>query len=241
MRPSPTSSLVLVASKPDFRKRPFNVLKATSTVVEFKKLYENQVPDWIEGRVRERKHRIDPASTRLLAEYVGTSLREIQNELEKLYTYCWPRLDIAVEDVQAVSGISKEFSIYELQRALGEKNLGRSTEIISRMIDRGQSSVKITAMLTHYYITLRKLIDLRKRGSSPQEQASMLGINPFFFREYQAAVSIYNEPQVEEALLTIARADEQLKTTSYGDKQVLQFMAAHILANAGVRELAAIQ
>ncbi len=233
--PSPTTSLILIASKPDFRKRPYNVLKTASAVVEFKKLYENQIPGWIEHRVKQQEHEIDPSGNRLLAEYVGTSLREIQNELEKLYVYAWPRKQITVDDVQAVSGISKEFSIFELQRTMGDKDLGRSLEILGRMLDGGQSPIKITVMLAHYYIALRKLIDLRRK--EPAIQASALGIKPYFLREYQAALDNYSEQELDEALLAITRADEQLKTTSYEAKQILQFMAAAILSNVEIREL----
>jgi len=228
-KPAATTTLILVSRKPDLRKRPFNVLKSSGMAIEFKPLFENQIPAWIDDHVRDEGHEIDPAASMLLAEYVGTSLREIQNELDKLYVYAGTRKRISVEDVQAISGISKELTIFELQRAMGMRNIGRTVEIIERMIDGGQPPIKITVMLGHYYIALRKLLDLRRKRASSQEQASALGVRPYFLNDYQKALDNYSEQELEEALLTITRADEQLKSTPYDAKQILQFMTAAIL------------
>jgi DNA polymerase-3 subunit delta len=231
--PALTTTLVLVARKPDMRRSPFHQMKSGARVVEFPRLYDNQVAAWIEKRVEQQGYRIDPAGARLLADYSGTVLREIHNELEKLYAFIGDRKIVSVEDVEAVSGMSREFSIFELQRAIGRKDVGKSVEIIDRMVGGGQPPIRVAVMLFHYFVSLRKLLEMKGKGVSQGEQASELGIRPFFMSEYNSALGQYSEHELENALLCIARADGQLKGSTLTHRQVLQFMVVSILHGGG--------
>jgi len=234
--PCQTTSLILIVLKPDFRKRPFNVLKTHSFLLEFRTLYENQIPSWIEHRVLKQNRLIEAGASQLLGECVGASLREIQNELDKLYSFVGERTAITVNDVQTVSGISREFSVFELQRAMGGRDLEKTFSITARMIEAGTSAVLMIVMLTRYYINLRKLLDLRQKGVPLNEQAAALGIKPFFLREYVDALDHYRQDELDNAILELTLADEQLKTTGQNPKRILQFMAASILTGTEVQE-----
>jgi len=83
-RPSPSTSLVLIASEPDLRKKPYPLLKKKSAGGEFKRLYENEIPVWIERRVKTLKRSITSEAAALLQAYVGNSLREVSNQIDKL-------------------------------------------------------------------------------------------------------------------------------------------------------------
>jgi DNA polymerase-3 subunit delta len=160
---------------------------------------------------------------------VGTSLRGIQSELDKLYLYVSKRRTITVADVQAVVGMSKEFNIFELQNALAGKDVRRSTEILERMLEAGESATMMIAMLTRFFATLWKLHDMRRRGVRTQEQARGAGINPFFLREYQSALNQYPASEVEHAFSLLAAADEGLKSTSTDPKQIMHSLITQLL------------
>ncbi|MEK9135813.1 MAG: DNA polymerase III subunit delta, partial [Bacteroidota bacterium] len=136
--PSPTTSLVLHSVKPDFRKKPYVTAKRTATVINFERIRDNQTAAWISRRVRQQGREIDAEASKILGAYVGTSLREIQNELDKLYIFIGEKKSIDVDDIRAVVGISKEFNVFELQNAIGAMNHARSTEILTRMLDVGE-------------------------------------------------------------------------------------------------------
>lgn len=219
--PSPTTCLVLVCTKPDFRKKPFSSIKKKAFVLECKTLWENQVPSWIARRVKGDKREIQPDAASLLAAYVGTSLREITNELEKLYIYLGEKKSIGVDDVTAVVGVSKEFSVFELQWAIGAKDTSRATEILERMIDAGEAPIIMVAVLSKFFQTLYKLHDVRRRGASGQQSYIQAGIFSFMDRWNQAA-SKFSIRDIENAFLSLSDVDEKLKTSGGDPKLLMQ-------------------
>ena len=227
--PSRTTSLVLITTKPDFRKRPYSVLKRNGVVVESKSLYENQLPGWITSRVQRKGKTIHPEACKLLTAYVGPPLREMQNELDKLFVFIGDRNEITTDDVSSVVGMSKEYSVFELQRAIGTKDVARAVEIIHYMVEGGQSVPFVVVMLTNYFTAFWKLHEMRRKGVPPREQASAARIHPYFFQEYAESVSRFSQSEVERAFVLLAHADEQAKSTSLGVSQILTTLVVNLL------------
>lgn len=225
--PLPTTCLVLHSAKPDFRKKPYATAKRVASVIKCEPIREYQIPGWITKRVKQQGCEIDPEAVKILAAYVGTSLREIQNELDKLYIFVGKRQAIVSDDIRAVVGVSKEYNIFELQNAVGGKNLARSTEILDRMMDLGESPILIIMMLTRYFTTLWKLHDLRRRGST--DLASASGVNPYYLKDYVATLGHYSVAELERSFEILATADELLKSTSMGPSQVMQNMLIQLM------------
>lgn len=219
--PSSTTCLVLLSEKPDFRKKLYVSAKRFGRAFEFKPLYENQVPEWITGRLKRRGCTIDGEACKILAAYTGTSLRDIQSEIDKLITYLGDRKVITADDVREAVGMSKEFNVFELQKHVGAKNLGKSAEILERMVDAGESAVMIVAALTRYFVSVWRLSELVRKGASSQEQSREAGINPYFLREYLAVLQRYSLQEIEHAFELLATADEKIKTTMMDHKQIL--------------------
>lgn len=235
--PLPSTCMVLVSSKPDFRRKPYLTARRKGVEVEFKPLYDNQVPAWVAQRVKRRGKAIDTEAARLLAAYTGTSLRDIQNEIDKLFIYVGERPQITEDDVRSVVGMSKEFNVFELQKALGGGDLARSVEIMHMMLDAGENPTGIIVMLTRYFNSLWKLQFVRTQKASASEQSSTAGINPYFLNEYTAALSVFSKPDIENAFVMLASADEELKTKSTDPRQVMQRLVISLLNH---KELALI-
>jgi DNA polymerase III subunit delta len=235
--PSATTMLILVAQSPDLRKKPYPSLRKSAVVLDCKPLYDNQVPAWILSRVREQGKDIAADAAQLLGASVNPSLREIQNELEKLYIYSGERRSITTDDVSAVVGVSRDFNVFALQKTIGVRDLSGATLILERMIDAGEQPTLIIFMLSRYFVTLWKLLELKRGGASPQELARDLKINPYFLREYHEALQHYSKEEIEQVFVTLALADEKIKTTSLKPKQVMHVMLVGI---AGSREELAV-
>ena len=219
--PSSTTCLVLLSEKPDFRKKPYVSAKRHGRAFEFKPLYENQVPEWITGRLKLRARAIDGEACKILVAYTGSSLRDIQSEIDKLIIYVGDKKVISADDVREVVGMSKEFNVFELQKHIGAKNLGRSAEILEHMLDAGEPAVMIVAALTRYFVSVWKLSELIRKGASSQEQSREAGIHPYFLREYLAVLQHYSLQEIEHAFELLAVADEKIKTTMMDHKQIL--------------------
>ena len=227
--PSPATSLVLLGTKVDMRKKPFSAIRRTGMAIEFSPLYENQIPGWIERRVKDRQRAITPEAVAMLAAYVGSSLRGLSNEIEKLFIYLGEKPSIAAEDVSSVVGMSKEFSVFELQKAIGMRNLKRSAEILEHMISAGENVPFIIVMLTSYFTTLLKIHDAQRKGESDRGIASTLRLHPYFLREYLDAAGRFRREEIEEAFCLLAQADEVIKTSSTDPGQVMHAFLLRLL------------
>lgn len=121
-KPVPHTILVLVHKHKSFDKRlALAKALADQVVFESKKLYDNQLPSWILGYAKSIQLGIDDKMAQILADYLGNDLSKIANELDKLALSQGRGVKISLEVIQDQIGISKEFNVFELQKALGEK------------------------------------------------------------------------------------------------------------------------
>jgi DNA polymerase-3 subunit delta len=220
--PSPSSVLILAATKVDMRRKAFAAVKRNGMVVSCAPLYENQLPSWVTARAKRQGKTLTPEACRMVVAYVGSSLRELQNELEKIAIYVGERPEVTADDVGAVVGMSKEYTIFELQKAIGARDIRRSSAIVARMLEVGEGIPFIVTMLTSYLLTLLKIHDLRRKGVSSKELAGILKVPPFYLPEYQSAADNFTRGEVEQSFSYLSRADELTKTTSVDPHEIMQ-------------------
>jgi DNA polymerase-3 subunit delta len=227
--PSPSTCLILVGSRVDLRRKAFAAARKAGTAFEFRPLYENQLPSWIENRVISRGLTIAGEASRLLAAYVGSSLREIDNEIEKLSLFLGDRKTITEADVASVVGLSREFSVFELQKAIGERNIARAVERAEHLLEAGEPMPLIVSILTNYFATLWRIGDLLRRGMNPSEIPSRVRVNPYYLKEYLATLRAYSLQEIEEAFDHLSTADEQSKTTGADLRSILHRFLLNVI------------
>lgn len=229
-RPSPTTCFVLTTQRPDFRKHLYETLQSSALLVECKPLSDHQLTEWIEEQALSKGKKITSGAIQRIQTYVGNSLLEIHNELEKLFIFVGEKREISEGDVDEVIGVSKQYSIFELTRALGERESGRAMEIAECMLQRGQSPSMMIPMITRHFDILWKLHDLRRRKVAESEMASLLRLHPYYLKtEYLPQINNYSEPQIEQCFAALVEADERLKSTGDDPKLVMTLLMYHLV------------
>ena len=234
-QPNPACVVFLVCSgKPNMSRHPYRALKAAGKAVEFKALYPNQVPRWIEVLAKERGFALEPKAVQMLAEYVGSSLASVAAELDKLATYVGEREVITAEDIVQASGQTREVNVFELQRAVGARQVDRALLITERLLQQssnptGESNM-IVAVLTAFFIKLWQLTGLQGGRIPEKEMASAIGVSPFFLKEYLACLRRYDARAIDNALFSLLAADYELKGGSQrSDRLILNLLFRNIL------------
>ena len=222
--PLASTCLLLVSADADLRKKPFTDLKKLAEVVECKPLYDNQVLDWIDRRIRELGKTADPESCRLLHAYVGNSLRALQNEIEKLFIFVGEKKTIGAEDVSEVVGASKGYTIFELQNAIGRKDLREALRILHAMLEAGQSPQMIIVMLTRFFQQLWKLSELKSKRTPDVALAREIGVNPFFLKQVVQFQSNFSSSHLENSFRVLLETDTTLKTTTRDKQGVMDLL-----------------
>ena len=227
--PLPSTILVFVTEKADMRMAVFKAFQERGIVVEFKPLYENHVSGWITRSVEKYGRTITPEACQLMQAYVGKSLREINNEIEKVLIYVGEKKMIEVDDVNAVVGMSKQYNVFELQKAIGQSDPSRAIDILEHMMDAGNSPLGMIAMLARYFHKLWVLPALREQFKSEYELASALGVSPFFVKEYISACQGFSPARIERAFTLLLDADVALKSTMEHPKIVMTALVCKLI------------
>ncbi|MGV6830041.1 MAG: DNA polymerase III subunit delta [bacterium] len=212
---NPQPSTVLVVNykykKIDKRKALYKAIQKTGYVFESKKLYENQVADWIRRTLAGKKYSITPKAAQLLVEFLGTDLSKISNELSKLQLIIEANSQITAEDVEKHIGISKDFNNFELRKAIGEKDRLKTLRIIKYFSENPKDNpiVVTNALLFSYFSQLLQYHGLNDK--SPRSVASALRINPYFVKDYSSAARNYSMKQVSAILSYLRESDLKSK------------------------------
>ncbi|MFA7325551.1 MAG: DNA polymerase III subunit delta [Candidatus Kapaibacterium sp.] len=207
-------------SKVDKLPEALKFLIHNNLYVEFPKLYDNEIPDWIVKRALKYKKEIDIQTANLIALSCN-SIREIDSELDKLNVYLGSKNHITIDDVEEIVGINKENNVFELTKSVGIRDLDTSLRITDNLLMHSNQSVLILITLTRYFLTLFKLIDEKKVTSNKFQLAGKVGVNPYFIDEYIRSLSKYSPSDVERSIYLLSKADEELKSTSTDNKYLM--------------------
>jgi len=221
--PSPTTVLVLVSKKTDA------AIRGKTATVEFRRLYDSELPAWITERGSLYGKRISRDASELLIMYVGASLRALGSEIEKIAIYVGEKKTIDGEDVAAVVGISKSYNVFELTKAVGDRDLKRSIEILERMMEFGEYPPMMVAALTKHFMTLLKLAEGRRRKMSESEIAASIRSSPKRVGEYLTQLRQYSPADLEKSFSSLARADEKLKFTGEDPRSVMTVLLHELI------------
>jgi DNA polymerase-3 subunit delta len=213
------STLLVIAHK---HKR-FNMnskfgkaLKSKAVIMEAKALYDNQVPGWIQAYLKKKKLEIDQEAATLIAEYVGTDLAKVVNELDKLVLNLRAGTKITNKEVEANIGISKDFNIFELQRALGQRDVLKANRILNYFASNPKRNPLpvVIGSLYGYFSRIYQLHFLK--NASEQDQLKALKLHSaYFLRDYRAALRNFTFPRTEKAIGLLREYDLKSKGVDY--------------------------
>ncbi len=220
----PLASTVLVISYKyknlDKRKKLYKAVQKSGVYFESKPLYDNQVPVWITKYLQAKNFGIDPRAAQLIADNVGTDLQRIVNDLEKVTISLVPGTSIMVQDVEKNIGISKDFNTFELQNALGKKDVLKANRIINYFIDNEKSHpfTLIVGMLTNFF---RKLLIYHsiENKSNTALVAQKIGVTPYFLNDYTTAARNYNLDKIVHIISIMREYDLRSKGARGGSTE----------------------
>ena len=211
--PQPTTVLVLCYKYKtvDKRKVVYKAIKKSGYVYESKKLYDNQVPDWIRRVLAPKGYSITPKASQMLVEFLGTDLSKINNELEKLQIVLPKDTQITPEHIEENIGISKDYNNFELRKAIGSRDDAKAFKIIHYFAENPKDNpmVVTVSLLFNFFSQLLQLHGMNDK--SPRSVASALRVNPYFVNEYLDAARNFPMRKVSGIVATLREFDVKSK------------------------------
>lgn len=223
-QPTPSTILVFCFKYKtlDGRKAVSKKIKKKAVFYESKKLYENQIPDWINGYLLSKKYTITPHASALISEFLGTDLSKVVNELNKLILNVPQGTEITPEIVEKNIGISKDYNSFELNKAIGSKDILKANKIVYHF-DKNQKDNPLPMTIGILYNFFTNILNFHyAKDKSLNNIASLLRINPFFVKEYQVAANNYNIKKAVKVIEYLREYDLKSKgvnntSTTHGD------------------------
>jgi len=212
---NPLDTTVLVINykykKIDKRKSFFKNIGKKGVLFESKKIYDNQIPAWIDKHLHSLGYSISPKAGIMLAEYLGSDLSKIVNEINKLILNIPGKTEINDDLIEKNIGVSKDFNIFELQNAIGSRNISKANRIANYFAANPKENplVKTITILFGYFSKL--LIYQQLKDKSKNSVASALSVHPFFVKDYQVAARNYSLGKLTKIISLLREYDLKSK------------------------------
>jgi DNA polymerase-3 subunit delta len=199
----------------DMRTALAKKMSKSAVLFESKRLYDNQIPAWIENYLKDKGLIIGHKALALLTEYLGNDLSKISNELNKLLINISPPAEITVNDIEQNIGISKDYNVFELHNALGSKDAGKAMRIINYFASNTKDNPFVMSMGALYGYFSKLLIYHTLKDKTPNSVAASLGVSPFFVKDYISAGKVYSMASLQKAIHLLKEYD--LKSKGVGN------------------------
>ncbi len=208
--PSPQTILVInyKHKKLDGRSKLSKAIKGKGVIFYSKKLYDNKIPAWITNAVASKGKKITSSAASMMAEYLGSDLSKINNEIDKIVINLRDQPLISEEIVQEQVGITKDYNVFELQKAISFGDTEKVFRII-KYFGNNPKSNPVVMVLSSLFNYFRKVYTvayyLKKKRDN--ELAAMVGVSPFFIGEYKQAARNFSINKLVDIFSAIQKAD----------------------------------
>ena len=216
--------LVFCESEVDKRSRMYKAVKACGSIGEFKQQDEKTLMRWAAGILGKNGRRITQKDVELLLTMTGTDMGNIRMELEKLISYTVGRDVVTAADIQAVCTTQTTNKIFDMVRAVTEKNQKRALDLYYDLLTLREPPMRILFLLAKQYRQLLLAKQFAAAGLAQTEIASKLGVPGFVVRNITTCARAYTISELEQAVKDFVDAEESVKTGRLEDKLSVELL-----------------
>jgi DNA polymerase-3 subunit delta len=217
-RPVPSTILVLchMHKTLDKRRELGKKLDSLTESATFKKMYDNQLPSFVEEYVSAKGYSIDDKGIRVFAEFVGNDLNRMANEIDKVLISAPAGSTLNGDKIMNQVGMSREFNIFELQKALILKDTFQAARIVNYIASTTKRNPVIPLVAFLYSFFSKLLIASSAKVQGEKELVSLLKISPFAAKDYSSALNRYHTMSIIQNIGLLKEADLKLKGVNSG-------------------------
>jgi DNA polymerase-3 subunit delta len=217
--PSPSTCLIMQGDKIDQRKKIYSEWKKKGELVEFRRLYENQLLPFLRTEAANLGKKFEPAAAEMLLYLSGNNLKELASQIEKASLHAGGKDTIDVADVKAVVSDTRVDSVFELANSLGDKDIDKALRNLNALLEDGEAPLLILAVLARHFRQIWKVRELLEKKTPGNEIGKTAGINPYFFQGIMRQAKNYTVPDLKKVFQRFFELDMALKSS--GGKPVL--------------------
>lgn len=191
---NPLMSTVLVfgyQAKADERKAFVKAFDAHGVAMQSKKMYDNKLPDWVSSYCHTEGVKVSPKAVQMLVDNIGNDLKRLSNEIQKIMVNLKVGEPIDADTVQKYVGISKEYNVFEFQKALSQKDIIKANRIAAHFAANTKENPLAPVLIILYNFFTKVLVTHTTADRSEKGLAAALSVNPYFVKDYVQAARNY--------------------------------------------------
>lgn len=208
---------------------PYKTLANQGYLFEAKELKGKSLIDWLISTVEKSGKTISYDNAQLLTDISGENRNTLESQLEKIFIYVGDNKDITIESIRGLSTSLKQYTIFDLQNAIGKKNKSAALKVVFNLLKNGMEPIQVIAMLNKYFTSLARLNELTTSNTNEFQVARIMGTHPFYLKDYYNARKMYSDKHLTAAFSALLKADLSIKTTSLDDYTLLSVLIAEII------------
>lgn len=227
-RPVETSVVIFISEDIDKRKK-FGKRLLSGAAFEFAPLNNAELSAWARTHLRELKSEIDPPVLNRIIELVGSDVRTLSNELNKLSAAALPSGKISAELVEELVGRSRELMNWELTDQMIARNRPRALKTLKHLLDDGAPPVMLIGLIASTYRRIALAQALLSQGTSPKEMFRQVPMPPFKQSSFLSMLDRVDGRKLTQQITRIAEADLCIKTSKASPRMQVEMLVCELM------------
>jgi DNA polymerase III subunit delta len=226
----PVETSVVIFSTDDIDKRKKFAKKLMSgAAFEFAPLNNAELSAWARSHLAELKADAAPAVVSRIVELVGSNVRTLANELNKLATAALPSANITLDLVEELVGRSRELMNWELTDQMLSRNRARATKTLQHLLDDGAPPVMLIGLIASTYRRMALAQALLSKGAPPKEIFRQVPMPPFKQSSYLQMLNRADGRKLAQQMVRIAEADLGIKTSKATPRMQVELLVNELM------------
>jgi DNA polymerase-3 subunit delta len=173
-----------------------------------------EMAGWIVNEVKDQGGEIEPPAAAKLAEMVGVNTRQAGQEIAKLLAYVnWER-QVKIQDVEAVSIVTAQESIFDFVDALSTGDSKSAQRLLHRLLEN-EDAFSLWGMVIRQFRLLLMAREVLDSHGGKDEVAKALGVHPFVAEKTTGQARAFTIPTLEKIYRKLLEIDEGVKTGQF--------------------------
>jgi DNA polymerase-3 subunit delta len=209
---------------------PYTTLLKNEFLFEARELKGDELISWIIKFSARNGKNINTGNAAILVDMVGENRTLIEMQLQKVFAFLGDTKEITNEVIKTISSELKEYSIFDLQNAIGVRNKVKAVETAFNLLDKGKEALFIIAMLNRYFTAIAQIPELEKSGKTDFEIARAINVSSYYYKDYKQASRYFRDVKMIEIARALLEADISLKSTAMEQKTIISVLITKILS-----------
>lgn len=212
--PDPNICLIIVARVDSVNQAKYKSLQGSSWFVNVLPLREAELEAFIKEEFAAYGKTVSTESVKTLMYLVGEKIHDLKTEIAQVANYYKDQSEIKPEDIEQIVGVYVNQNVFELTRAIAEKNMEKSLFILHNLIEKGENPGTVLFFLLRHIMMLWKIRGYHQSGIK-NERVIQDGLKLFSrqYAEYARELPRWKMDQLIKAIAIVDESDRLLKSS----------------------------